>query len=150
MHKKTVTVISLLLSFLIISIALSGCTPVKRTTQHSEGSIPDYPRERDDRDKVVVFNADLSLRDYLRRISGISIYERSGETVVLVRGTNTLMGEQSALFVINGHPYGNSLREIESVLTVQDIRTIRAIKGSEASLRYGLNASAGAVIINTK
>ena len=149
MYKKTKAIISLLLLPMVLGTIFIGCTTVKNT-QHTQGSIPDYSKDRNEGEKIVVHNPDLSLRDYLRRISGISIYERSGETVVSVRGINTLRGQQSALFIINGHPYGNSIREVESVLTVPDIRTIRVVKGGDASLRYGLNASAGAVVITTK
>lgn len=102
------------------------------------------------KDQVVVFDQDISLIDHLRKISGVRVNQQGGETVVMIRGANTIVGNNSALFVVNGRPIGQSYRQLESTVSVGDIRRINVYKGMEATNRYGMRAGAGVVEITTK
>ncbi|HMB98167.1 MAG TPA: TonB-dependent receptor plug domain-containing protein [Balneolaceae bacterium] len=136
------------LYFLILII---GCSAPKNT-QYTSGSIPDYDNESmmNKKDQVVVFDPDISLIDHLRKISGVRVNQQRGETVVMIRGSNTIIGNNSALFVVNGRPIGQSFRQLESTVSVSDIRRINVYKGMEATNRYGMRAGAGVVEITTK
>lgn len=134
--------------FLILIISCSA----PKGTQYTSGSIPDYDKESmmNKKDQVVVFDPDISLIDHLRKISGVRVNQQRGETVVMIRGANTIIGNNSALFVVNGRPFGQSFRQLESTISVGDIRRINVYKGMEATNRYGMRAGAGVVEITTK
>lgn len=102
------------------------------------------------KDQIVVFNPDISLIDHLRKISGIRVNQQRGETMVMVRGSSSIVGNNSALFVVNGRPIGQSFRQLESTVSVGDIRRINVYKGMEATNRYGMRAGAGVIEITTK
>ena len=128
-----------------------ACSPPKKT-QYTSGSIPDYDKESmmNKKDQIVVFDPDISLINHLRKISGVRVNQQGGETMVMIRGASTIIGNTSALFVVNGRPIGQSFRQLENTVSVGDIRRINVYKGMEATNRYGMRAGAGVVEITTK
>lgn len=88
-----------------------------------------------------------------------------GSTNVVIRGNNSIAGNNQALFVIDGVPvdnsnsnsanqktgrggydYGNAASDINP----DDIETINVLKGAAATALYGSRASNGVVMITTK
>lgn len=100
--------------------------------------------------EVEVDNASITLADYLRRLSGVTVQGYGNNISVLVRGAQTVSGNNEPLFIINGSRAGRSYQQVASMVDVSDIDRIRVIKGSEAGSRYGLEGSAGVIIIRTK
>lgn len=108
------------------------------------------------------------------KVSGLQIKRNSnigGSTNVLLRGTNSLTGNNQALFVVDGtiidnsntndsdsrpgvrqsqagagFDYGNAASDINP----DDIASINVLKGAAATALYGNRASNGAIIITTK
>lgn len=102
------------------------------------------------------------------KVSGLQIKRNSnigGSTNVLLRGTNSLTGNNQALFVVDGviidnsntnstsqqqagagYDYGNAASDINP----ESIATINVLKGAAATALYGNRASNGAIIITTK
>lgn len=143
--------ISFVLSVTGLLILCLACSPSKKT-QYTTGSIPDYDKESmmNKKDQIVVFDPDISLVNHLRKISGIRVNQQGGETRIMIRGATTIIGNSSALFVVNGRPIGQSFRQLESTVSVGDIRRINVYKGMEATNRYGMRAGSGVVEITTK
>jgi len=100
--------------------------------------------------KVVPDNPSISLEDYLRRLPGIMIVGGGGSQKVIYRNISTIHGENSPLFVIDGRRVGTSLSRVKFVLSVVDIADIRFLKPQESSIRYGIRAGNGAIVIKTK
>ena len=88
-----------------------------------------------------------------------------GSTQVIIRGNNSIAGNNQALFVVDGVPvdngntntsdqktgrggydYGNAASDINP----DDIETINVLKGAAATALYGSRASNGVVMITTK
>ena len=88
-----------------------------------------------------------------------------GSTQVVIRGNNSIQGNNQALFVIDGVPidnsnsnsgdqkagrggydYGNAASDINP----DDIESINVLKGAAATALYGSRASNGVVMITTK
>jgi TonB-dependent SusC/RagA subfamily outer membrane receptor len=84
---------------------------------------------------------------------------------MVIRGANSLTGENQPLFIIDGIPVDNTTGGRSGTLTDQggydygnpiadvnpeDIATITVLKGPNAAALYGSRASNGAVIIETK
>ncbi|MGF1669642.1 MAG: TonB-dependent receptor plug domain-containing protein [Balneolaceae bacterium] len=149
---KSIQIILIAFVVLVSGIVLSACSSSKRTTEYRSGALTDYNKDasKNSKDNIVIFESNISLIDHLRRIPGLHINRRGGETLIMVRGMQSIYGNNSALFVVNGRPIGTSFNQLESTVDVTDIRRISVLRGSEASQRYGLQASAGAILITTK
>lgn len=102
------------------------------------------------------------------KVSGLQVKRNSnigGSTNVLLRGTNSLTGNNQALFVVDGtiidnsntnsdsqqqagagYDYGNAASDINP----ESIASVNVLKGAAATALYGNRASNGAIIITTK
>lgn len=102
------------------------------------------------------------------KVAGLSIKRNNnlgGSTNVVLRGSRSLLGDNQALFVIDGVPidnsntnttnqttgrggydYGNAANDINP----DDIESITVLKGAAASALYGSRAANGVVMITTK
>lgn len=102
------------------------------------------------------------------RVAGVQITGSSnlgGSSRMIIRGANSITGNNQPLFVVDGVPldnsnfttadqargaggydYGNAIQD----LNPDDIETINVLKGPTAAALYGDRASNGVVIITTK
>jgi len=102
------------------------------------------------------------------KIAGIQIKNNTnfgGSTNVIIRGSNSLTGNNQALFVIdgipvdnsntnnsgqttgrNGYDYGNAASDINPA----DIESVSVLKGAAATALYGSRAANGVVLVTTK
>ena len=105
------------------------------------------------------------------RVAGATINATSGapgaSSAIVLRGFNSLSGNNSPLIVIDGLPINNSTlsqgvlasgssnRDNDysnrlSDLNPNDIESVTVLKGPEATSLYGIDAGSGAIIIKTK
>lgn len=101
-------------------------------------------------DQLLIENPDLTLKDYLRRVSGIQVQERGGDVQVFLRGASSVTGNNSPLFIVDGSQVGTNFSAVENAVDIKDLASIRVMRSSEAMTMYGMMASNGAIIINTK
>ena len=103
-----------------------------------------------------------SLMDMLSgKAAGMQITAGGGPTAstrVVIRGTNSLTGNNQPLYVIDGVPivnnsgedgdldYGNPINSINP----DEIENIEVLKGANASALYGSDAANGVILITTK
>lgn len=100
------------------------------------------------------------------RVSGVRINSASGtlggSSLIIIRGANSLDGNNQPLFVVDGFPinnsaagggtngtnvdYGNRAGDINP----DDVETMSILKGAAAAALYGSLAKNGAIIITTK
>lgn len=100
------------------------------------------------------------------KIAGVQVNRTAGgpgsSTRVVIRGNNSLIGNNQPLYVVDGIPidnqalggasrwggidYGNGAGEINA----DDIASISVLKGPNAAALYGTRAANGVIIINTK
>lgn len=100
------------------------------------------------------------------RVSGVTITNSNtpgGSSRIVIRGANSLTGNNQPLFVVDGTPvinnsggggsmgynaidYGNVIQD----LNPNDIASITVLKGPSAAALYGSRAANGAVVITTK
>jgi len=102
------------------------------------------------------------------KLSGVSIFNSNtagGSSRIVIRGANSLTGNNQPLFVVDGTPvsnsvgsgvfgsrgyaaidYGNAIQD----LNANDIESISVLKGPNAAALYGSRAANGAIIITTK
>lgn len=101
------------------------------------------------------------------KVSGVQISQQSGNlggsTKILIRGVNSLSGNNNPLWVVDGVPIfdnnvttgsqitggfdtGNRAQDINP----DDIESISILKGANAAALYGSRAANGAIIVTTK
>ncbi len=102
------------------------------------------------------------------KVAGLNVKRNNnlgGSTNVVLRGAKSLLGDNQALFVIDGVPvdnattntrnqttarggydYGNAANDINA----DDVESVTVLKGAAASALYGSRAANGVVMITTK
>ena len=102
------------------------------------------------------------------KLAGASIFNSNtagGSSRIVLRGANSLTGNNQPLFVVDGTPvsnsvgsgvfgsrgyaaidYGNAIQD----LNANDIESVSVLKGPNAAALYGSRAANGAIIITTK
>jgi TonB-linked SusC/RagA family outer membrane protein len=103
------------------------------------------------------------------KVAGVQIYgsngNMGGSSRVIIRGVNSITGNNQPLFVVDGVPvdnsnftsadqargaggydYGNAIQDINP----DDIQTMSVLKGAAAAALYGTRASNGVILITTK
>jgi TonB-linked SusC/RagA family outer membrane protein len=102
------------------------------------------------------------------KLAGVNLFNSNtpgGSARVVIRGANSLTGNNQPLFVVDGTPvsnstgsgvfgsrgyaaidYGNAIQD----LNPNDIASISVLKGPNAAALYGSRAANGAIIITTK
>jgi TonB-linked SusC/RagA family outer membrane protein len=103
------------------------------------------------------------------KVAGVQIYGASGNmggsSRVIIRGVNSITGNNQPLFVVDGVPidnanytssdqargaggydYGNAIQD----LNPDDIQSMSVLKGAAAAALYGTRASNGVILVTTK
>lgn len=128
--------------FLSSALLLSGCTTKQG---FSTGPTPESPNSVN-----VGSNNTLQLVDYLRRVPGLQIEQRGSNISVMIRGANSISGDNSPLFVVDRQPVGTDYGDAASAVDINDIKTINVIKGAEGQQLYGMRGANGVIQIVTK
>lgn len=98
------------------------------------------------------------------KISGVQITgsgTQGGSTNIIIRGQNSISGNNQPLFIVDGIPVSNANRgggvvngydfgNAISDLNPDDIETFTVLKGPNAAAIYGSRASNGVIVITTK
>ena len=102
------------------------------------------------------------------KVAGVAIRQANtmgGSANILIRGTSSLMGNNQALFVVDGTPMDNSNTNTDnqqdgwggydygnaaSDINPEDIESVSILKGAAASALYGSRAANGVILITTK
>lgn len=70
-----------------------------------------------------------------------------GRTVMMVRGQNSIE-PQEPLFIVDGVPLGNAANFL--AVNRNDIESIQVLRDAASTAMYGLQGSAGVIVIKTK
>ena len=134
--------------FLMSLILTSGCATTGTSNSINSSSSSSGSSARSD--AIEVHDPSLSLADYIRRAGGVSVHNIDGQTRIRIRGNLSFNSTSEPLFVIDGVRSGNNYDRVENIVPLDFIESIQVLKGSDASTRFGLAASSGAIIITTK
>ena len=85
------------------------------------------------------------------KAAGVQITQISGQpgsgTTIRIRGTNSIMGNNEPLYVIDGIPYGNNFGPD---INPNDILSVEILKDASSTAIYGSRGASGVVLITTK
>lgn len=97
------------------------------------------------------------------KVAGVTITNSSGDvgssSRIVIRGNSSILGNNQALFVVDGVPIDNSTLSTArgdygtnraGDIDMTNVESITVLKGGAATVLYGERASAGVVIITTK
>ncbi|PCJ97090.1 MAG: hypothetical protein COA50_05480 [Flavobacteriaceae bacterium] len=126
-------------------VFLGSCKSTNNTVKANDSE------EKTDTNTITNLRTDLTLADYLRRVSGVSV-RGSGlnATVVIRSGANSLTANPKPLFLIDGTEFFGSFAELSSLIPVQDIKTVRVYKNASEISRYGVKGANGVIDIRLK
>lgn len=112
---------------------------------------------------IKVTNAINSLQG---KVAGVNITSNStgaaGSSRVIIRGNNTLTGNNQPLYIVDGIPIGNDNNGSAGVwggsdggdgissINPDDIESLRVLKGGAATALYGSRGGNGVILITTK
>lgn len=115
----------------------------------------------------LIENKSINISNMLQgKIAGVQISQSGsgmgGSTRIIMRGLNSLSGNNQPLWVVDGIPInddsssdvneygGRDLSSAANQINPEDIETISVLKGANAAALYGSRAQSGAIIITTK
>ena len=87
----------------------------------------------------------------LARVPGLAI-ERAmdGRSKLVLRGRNTILGDDEVLFVVNGIPLGPVVTGNLAAVDIHDIETVQVLRDAVATAAYGVRGGNGVIVIRTK
>lgn len=95
-------------------------------------------------------NSSVPLYSHLRKLPGVMVSTSGGATQVRLRGVNTIAGNNSPLYVIDGARIGFNYSAASSSVSVDEIDYINVLKGTDATQRYGGDGTSGVIEIYTR
>jgi TonB-dependent SusC/RagA subfamily outer membrane receptor len=135
-----------LISTIVLLMALQACSSSDAIRDDSSA---DESEERISNQIRNTGESDLrELSDYLVRISGVTVSGSGSSTQVRVRGTSSFIGGNEPLFVLDGRIMGQSYNSV-SFISVNDIESVRVLKGGDAAA-YGARGANGVIEIITR
>ena len=97
-----------------------------------------------------------SLTDALKSISGLKVSQKDtfagvGDNVsVQIKGENSSVSQIQPLFVVNGNLIGRNFSEANAIVSIKEVRSIRVIKGEQATKQWGEAGDHGVIVIRTR
>ena len=93
--------------------------------------------------------SNLELSDMLRRVSGVTVIGKGPNVRIKVRGASSFVSNSEPLFVVDGIPLGTQYSTVANSINPNDIKSIRALSGPDATL-YGARGANGVILIKMK
>ena len=132
---------------LVVALAFTACNTTNKAKTGGEVSQQQQAIKKGQKPD----NVALSLADYLRREPGVQVMGKGDNVRVQIRGGNlTVNGASTPLFVIDGAPMGNDYNHVADIINIQDIEKIEVLRDVASTNHYGLQGSAGVIVITTK
>ncbi|HEY3221375.1 MAG TPA: TonB-dependent receptor plug domain-containing protein [Gemmatimonadales bacterium] len=87
----------------------------------------------------------------LARVPGLTVERAAdGHSKLVLRGKNTILGDDEVLFVVNGIPLGPAVSGNLSAVDTHDIETVQVLRDAVATAAYGVRGANGVILIRTK
>lgn len=125
---------------------LSSCGTSKSTSSSQERIDNDNPNNT-----ITNLQPNISLLDYLRRISGVTVRGSGTNATIHIRsGSNSLNLNTAPLFLINGTPFSGSFADLSGTVSVDDVKSVRVYKNASELSMYGVRGANGVIDIRLK
>ncbi|MGW8121538.1 TonB-dependent receptor plug domain-containing protein [Roseivirga echinicomitans] len=126
----------LLLFTMVCSILLFACSSTSGTASRQK-NLKDYSQ----------YN---TLAEVLQSVQGLNVTGNGSNAKVYMSGYNTTNAtNREPLFVVDGIPIGSSLLNLNGLLTPVMVKSVKTVRGMQATSRYGDEGLYGVVEITT-
>lgn len=120
----------------VIFVQSTGCSSSNSVTQKDKEQI--NPK------------SNWTLKDHLRRASGVRLTGSGDNTRVIIRGVRSIASPTNQpLFVIDGQKAGRNFSNVNGLLSEGEINSIEVLPPSQSSM-YGLEGNFGVILIHTE
>jgi len=135
-------------TFLPLLLVLTACSQRKGAAPTADSRPPNTVLTADD----IRRSPGQSLEQLLlARVPGLTIERAAdGHSKLVLRGKNTILGDDEALFVVNGIPLGPAVSGNLAAINVHDIETVQVLRDAVATSAYGVRGANGVIVIRTK
>jgi len=135
-------------TFLPLLLVLTACSHRKAAPPTADSRPPDTVLTGDD----IRRSPGQSLEQLLlARVPGLTIERAAdGHSKLVLRGKNTILGDDEVLFVVNGVPLGPAVSGNLAAVDIHDIETVQVLRDAAATAAYGIRGSNGVILIRTK
>jgi hypothetical protein len=99
---------------------------------------------------VEVDKSGTTLDIYLSRLSGVSVRGTGSGATVRISGYDASSVDSRPLFVIDGSRVGRDFSQVYSMVNMADVDNIRVLRSPRATVLYGEEGGAGAILITFK
>jgi len=136
------------LAFLPLLLVLAACSYRKAAPPTADSKPPNTVLTADD----IRRSPGQSLEQLLlARVPGLTIERAAdGHSKLVLRGKNTIIGDDEALFVLNGLPLGPAVSGNLAAVDLHDIETVQVLRDAIATAAYGMRGANGVIVIRTK
>ena len=87
----------------------------------------------------------------LARVPGLTIERAAdGHSKLVIRGKNTIVGDDEVLFVVNDIALGPALTDNLAAIDIHDIESVQVLRDAVATAAYGVRGANGVIVIRTK
>ena len=124
---------------MMVAALMISCGGSKKATPGPGGELEEV---LDDKNAAV-----LPLANRIQKLPGVTL--RGGVPVFIKNANNTTGRPPLPLYVVDGLIVGNSFRAVENIVQPVDVKDIKALTGSDASI-YGSRGANGVIEITTK
>lgn len=102
--------------------------------------------------EILVDNPEISLDQYLNRLSGVRVTGSGRSAIVIVRGSNssTFHLDPRPLFVLDGVRIGRDFSQVYSLVTMNNVTSLKLLNTSKATLLFGHEGNNGVIEIKTE
>ncbi|MEM9997424.1 MAG: TonB-dependent receptor plug domain-containing protein [Bacteroidota bacterium] len=137
---------------LLASLTWVGCASTQTSAEAEEPTAtaeePNPNRvEGDDLDRRALDNIEEMLRG---QVAGVTVRYTGRGLVIRIRGTNTFLGTQDPLFIVDGLPIELGADGALVGLNPRDVATIEVLKNVADTAFYGVRGANGVVLITTR
>ncbi len=135
-------------TFLPLLLVLTACSHHKAAPPTADSRPPDTVLTADDIQRSPGQSLEQLL---LARVPGLTIERAAdGHSKLVLRGKNTILGDDEALFVVNGIPLGPAVSGNLAAVDIHDIETVQVLREAAATAAYGVRGANGVIVIRTK
>lgn len=128
-----------LVVLMMVATLMISCGGSKKAAPAPGGELEDV---LDDKNAAA-----LPLANRIQKLPGVTL--RGGVPVFIKNANNTTGRPPLPLYVVDGLIVGNSFRAVENIVQPVDVKDIKALTGSDASI-YGSRGANGVIEITTK
>ncbi|MEM7105161.1 MAG: TonB-dependent receptor plug domain-containing protein [Bacteroidota bacterium] len=90
------------------------------------------------------------LTDYLRNFSGVTVTGSGRNARVTIRGSGSVAGNTSPIFVVDGLTLSGGLSQAYDLVNVENIKSLRVLRRPSETAVYGVRGANGVIKITLK